>query len=158
MKLSRSEDGFSLIELLAAIVILGLLSGPMVNSYVKSFQRATESHRLNRANMLARQKAEQMAGTIFYSQLSSQNKADCQLPAPYDSDAGTTKSVYDCKVKVSKVDAKQGNVELKKIEVRIIFPSPRGGLRTGQCAGTTNCAKPDIVTYVASREPKGKCV
>jgi prepilin-type N-terminal cleavage/methylation domain-containing protein len=137
----NSESGFSLIELLVAITIMGVALVPMLGAYTRSMMVSLEATRKSKAMMLGNWKLGQIRSVNAYSALSSKSRTECSLPAGYGD--------YACEYTV---EAVPGTAEFaaKKIELRVHFSSSvYGGERTISCNDSSSCDQPDLMTYIS---------
>ncbi len=138
--------GFTLVELLVAIVILGVAIVPMVDAYVQSWTASIEADRKTRAIMLARWKIERVRSNTSYDALSGIDRSSCSLPTGYwESDGGE----YGCEVNVTTVPGSD-TFEAKKIGVKVFFSSVvYKNERTITCTNSCSISQPDFITYIS---------
>lgn len=148
-----SQAGFSLIELLVTIAILGIIMGPMVSAYVFAMQTSIDAQRRSKAVMLANWKVEQLRAEKGFSGLETgtTDKSSCSLPAPYNSsDKGIE---YNCEIIVEEVSGTDPNFAAKKVEIKIFYDSVvTGNERTITCGDASDCNAADYATYLSKLE------
>lgn len=134
--------GFSLLPLLIAITIIGIIVVPLLNGYVSSWQRTLAADQRSKAHMLARWKLQEQM-SIDYASLADQDKASCNLPSNLPEI-----DKYDCKVVVENVQSSSSNFEVSRIDITIFFNSVDSqGNRSVFCAEITDANCPDLTTF-----------
>lgn len=149
-------SGFSLVEFMVALAILGIAILPMVSAYVFSWKSNVEADRRATAVVLARWKLERLRTEKGFAGISAgesettevyQDRSDCELPDFYHEQ---TNIRYECRVRARDYYNSTTGYEVKEITLTMYFPSVFGGERTVQCRSVDECETPDFTTYFAN--------
>jgi prepilin-type N-terminal cleavage/methylation domain-containing protein len=131
MNSSPSESrpkGFTLIELMITIAILGIAVIPMMMVYLDTWQATIEAKRRNQAIMLARQQVNLLRGQTSYNNIPA--SATNSFNAPYNS--------FRYVISSSQLSG-DPNYHAKKLSIRVCFPSMYGGQRSVSSPEVPDC-------------------
>ncbi|MGQ9608145.1 MAG: type IV pilus modification PilV family protein [bacterium] len=106
------EGGFTLIEVLLALVILSIAIIPLMQIFPQASLIATDSQRETRIGFLAQQKLEQVKGQVLSYFFGDYNESATAFPSP-DSDFKYTVSYFTA-------SGDDGN-QIKSIKVRVWY-------------------------------------
>lgn len=137
--------GFSLVEFIVAIAILGIAVVPLISAYLFTWKSNIEGTRRSEAVMVARWKLEQLRSIEGYSGIgtSDRDRGECTLPDHFDDE-------YDCRIDVTDQSSDDHEFNRRRVGVTIFYTSRFGGERTIRCPEAQNCVdanRPDLVAY-----------
>lgn len=141
------KKGFSLVEFIVAVAILGIAVIPLISAYLMTWKSNIEANKQSRAIMVARWKLERLRSTQGYSGIGTadRDRDSCTLPGHFDDE-------FDCRIDVTDQPASDGSYEFnrRRVGVTIFYNSRFGGLRTIQCPEAQECLdnnRPDLIGY-----------
>lgn len=150
LKVSK-EDGFSLIELLVVMAILGIVTIPLVNVFAQSIRYLQSSKRKKVAGQVANSCLSKLRSVVEFSKLPDNGLTSCEGATGsswYTYSRPSSAVTYEYKARSEKVADVSGR-EVKLIKIKVRYPSRTGGNK--RCLSTKDCSKWDISTLVAKR-------
>lgn len=138
------ESGFSLIEFLIALAVLGVAITPMLSGMVYSWQATIHSVRQSKAVMLGRWK-EAMIRSADGLDVRDESRSECKLPAPYWSKANGN---YSCEIITTMPSSTNPRLQSRRVDIRMYFTTPLQGLRTIECRNPDSCNTSDFSFYL----------
>lgn len=151
MKLKIDEEtGFTLIEIIAAVAIVGVALVPMLQSYVISWEASIQADRTATALMLGRWKTGQIKVESGYSNASSVSGnfgADWQDELYED---------YEYRVEVEEFSGSLPEFAGKRVSIWIQYSDMvTGNERTIHCVDAADCERPDFFFVLTDQRPVG---
>lgn len=138
-----SPAGFTLVELLVTLVVLGIALAPVVGAYTRLRDSARDARRRTRAALLARQHLALRVATQSYDDLTPGTRSG-SFPPPHDR--------FDWVRRVSRISDPDPNHRVKIIRVRVVFRSAvTGNRRTVRCSRVSGCDTWDAARVLARR-------
>lgn len=139
------ESGFTLIEFIVAVAIVGIAIVPLMGANYFSRQSNKEANKQAKAVMVGRWKLERVRAKKGYDTVSEEDWGNCL------NDLSTElKEDFDCQVRVNP-GPESPPPNTKQVELRVRFNSSFGGQRTIKCRSMDSCSTPDFVTYFFDR-------
>lgn len=145
------DGGFSLIEFLAAVALIGIAILPILGAFTFSWQSSVSSFRRSKAVMLGRWKIEQLRTTETYSEIDDVSRKNCKLPSPYWSNADPA-GEYECEITVHPISHDHDRYSAKQVNIKIIFATNQEKERTLNCSDMNKCSQPDFSTMIAKKD------
>ncbi|MFB6345506.1 MAG: prepilin-type N-terminal cleavage/methylation domain-containing protein [bacterium] len=151
---ARTDDGFTLVEVLIALAVMGIIMMPVANLVSQSLKTIRSSKSRKTAAKLAQECLGLIRSTVQYGSLPTGGESiSCDGSStgsePYSFDAPYGK--YDYVTSVKKVENNGGKLPLKMVRIRVLFPATfHEGKR---CISTTDCGSSDwdYNTLIAER-------
>lgn len=141
----RKKRGFSLIELMVTVAIIGIAIVPIMMSYVRTWQTTIAAKRLTIATMLARKEIEKLQATTSFGNMSTGNTTGNFTGAHDD---------YSWKRKISKLNGSSNSYNAKKIQIRVNYNSIlTGSKRSVTCSKVSACDSWDYSKVVTKLSP-----
>lgn len=148
----RDQRGFTLVEVLVAIALIGVALVPLMYAYTYSTRLTLETRRVTTANNLARHCLAQMTATVEYTGL---DNADCSTT---DGDFDPPYEEFHYQTDAERFTAgSDPNLDLTVLRIKVIFPTLFGdNHRTLTCPGGVSedgsgCDEWDLATVVTPR-------
>lgn len=152
----HGRQGFSLVEFVVAVAIVGIGVVPLLSAYYFSWKSTREAERKSQAVMLGRWKMERLRSTQGYALQNNQdrisNGGNCFqfLPEQFrNTNASLEKGEFECSVRVRTLSSPPRRL----VELRVFYVSPFGGERTISCREPASCDRVDFVSYFTPKSP-----
>jgi len=152
--LDSGEAGFSLIEILMAMMIMAVALLPMSQAYITSWQTSMRAGQVSRAQMFGRWKVTQLMAMEGYSVSDSTGdfSQEWDESGVEDEDYG----VFEYTVQTEEIAGGNDVFKGKLVRLRIEFPDPiTGSTRTIHCGDLVTCGRFDFVFAVTDKHPEG---
>lgn len=150
--LTDGKQGFSLLELLVVMAVLGIIMVPMINAFSQSFQATRIARMRQTGTMLAQNCLAQLRSTVEYSNIPTGNTSvSCDGSTTGNSryQFGSNYPEFSYETSAEQMANTGGGLDLKLVRIRVYFP---GGFTQGErCISTTSCNSWDFTTFVALR-------
>ncbi len=146
----ENQDGFTLIEIIAAIAIVGVALVPMLQAYVISWEAAIQADRTATALMLGRWKLGQVQveqGYLNAASTSGNFGADWRDEDYED---------YYYRIEVEEFSGAHPEFSGKRVLVWIeYYDIVTGRDRTIHCSDAAECDRPDLFFLLTDQRPSG---
>jgi len=142
-----SESGFTLIEILMAMAILGVVLLPLSQAYVISWQTSMRASHLAEAQMLGRWKVDQIKAEDGYqASAHTGNFGDEWNDSTYD--------IYDYTVQTETFPGAHPDFVGETVRLWIEYPDPvSGNQRSIHCSDINDCDRADFVFVLSDKAP-----
>jgi len=146
------RGGFTMVELVVTLVLVGIALAPMVHGYVSATRTTMETRRLTTAHNLARACLAHLRTVIDYHALSDRSRCSTtrgRFDPPFQA--------FGYEIGVRRIHGSTSGFEVKMLRLRVIFPGRfDGGNRTLACPESTpgtdsDCDRWDLVSIVSPR-------
>jgi prepilin-type N-terminal cleavage/methylation domain-containing protein len=139
--------GFSLVEFIVAIAVVGIAVVPLISAYYYSWKASMEADNQSEALMVARWKIGRLRSTESYNTISDVNRGNCLTGL-----SNRLQTKFDCRLRVEQKDDPPRDL----VKLWIFYESFFGGERTIDCPnglGNNGCNNPDFVTTFTKKHP-----
>lgn len=149
----NNQSGFSLIELLIAMAVIGVLLIPLTSTFTFSLESIRHSKNRQRATMLAKDCLSRLRSTVEFSNLPSAGgsiQCDGATGGSPPFEFADPNDDIDYWTSVSTA-GNTGGVLIKEVNIRVRFSSPFHG--SGACITNVDCSGTawDFTTLVSQR-------
>ena len=123
--LSFAQKGFTLVEILVAILVFVIGITAILQAFIVGFQEEIVNKRATQGTFLAQQKLEEI-NSLAYNQIEIGTTTESSLPPPFEKFSRTTIVSYVA----DDLTATTTDTGLKKVEVKVAWPSSLGTAKT----------------------------
>lgn len=162
----RSERGFTLMEIVAALVLLGIVAVPLVRMFVNSFEFQGMTELKSEANEVAQLVAERLKDGTLTAMNDALDAAGNAVPTKVEltsTDLNVSNLAQDYKIEISGISVEKGSGSPDKtpseFDYTLTLKADGGATELPEGAGVSYSATDSLLTISSSLDPaEGKSV